>query len=108
MTGITVAGTIIASSQGVSNDKAEGVVVICHDYVGIDKFITGGFRPNKKGSHLYVAAIRDFKTKFPNVNIFFKKIKGHSGNRWNNMADNLAKGVEPALYTNKGLPMFKY
>ena len=63
-------------------------VKIVYDYVGIEAWATGEWRTNKKGTleyKKYYDSIKD--TLF----VQFEKVKGHSGNKYNDMADALAK-----------------
>ena len=60
---------------------------IHHDYEGIARWCTGSGKPIKRGpgvSGFYQQAAR-------RMEIRFVKVKGHSGDRYNDMADSLAK-----------------
>ena len=61
-----------------------------YDYNGIEMWATGKWQANKKGTIAY----RDFcKKVFKKVNVIFHKVKGHSGDRYNDMADSLARNA---------------
>ena len=64
------------------------MVGICFDYEGIEKWCTGAWKANKTGTIAY----REFYQKAcTQVNIRFVKVKGHSGDKYNDLADKLAK-----------------
>lgn len=63
---------------------------IYYDYMGIEKWCTGEWRTNKAGT----AAYRDFYNRIKDsVRVNFIKVKGHSGDEYNDMADALAKAA---------------
>lgn len=63
---------------------------IYYDYMGIEKWCTGEWKANKAGT----AAYRDFYNKIKDsVRVNFIKVKGHSGDEYNDMADALAKAA---------------
>lgn len=63
-------------------------LVICYDYEGIARWPLGEWTPSKKGTKDYKAYYDEVKKK---INIKFIKVKAHSGNEFNEMADELAK-----------------
>ncbi|MDD7403140.1 MAG: ribonuclease H family protein [Butyribacter sp.] len=63
-------------------------LVIYHDYEGIAKWCTGAWKANKEGTKAYKAYYDSICTK---VHIEFVKVKGHSNDKYNDMADHLAK-----------------
>ena len=63
-------------------------ITIYHDYEGIARWCLGDWKANKEGTKAY----RDFYEKAKEqVRIHFKKGTGHSGDHYNDMADQLAK-----------------
>lgn len=63
-------------------------LVIYYDYEGIEKWCTGAWRANKEGTIAY----RDFyRRASQQIKIRFVKVKGHSGDKYNDLADKLAK-----------------
>lgn len=59
-----------------------------YDYEGIAKWCLGEWQARKKGT----AAYRDFyRSVRPVLKVNFIKVKGHSGDRYNDLADELAK-----------------
>ena len=65
-----------------------------YDYMGIAKWCTGEWKTNKAGTIAYKKYYDKVKHK---VKITFNKVKGHSGDKYNDLADKLAKeacGIE--------------
>lgn len=69
-------------------DKEISQIVIFHDYEGIAKWCTGQWKTNKEGTKAYKAFYEKASLK---VKIDFQKVTGHSGDKYNDMADRLAK-----------------
>lgn len=63
-------------------------ISIYHDYEGIAKWCQGLWRTNREGTKAYKAFYEAAKEK---VEIRFVKVEGHSGDKYNDMADKLAK-----------------
>lgn len=61
---------------------------IYHDYEGIAKWCTGEWQAKKEGTKAYKNFYDDIKGK---VKVEFIKVKGHSGDKYNDLADRLAK-----------------
>lgn len=93
-----VAGEIMGSVLAMRYciDRHIPKLVIYHDYEGIARWCTGSWKATKPGT----ASYRDFyKKASEQVQIRFVKVKGHSGNAGNELADQLAKaalGIEKA------------
>ena len=63
---------------------------IYHDYEGIAKWPLGEWKANKEGTIAY----RDFyKSITPELSVTFHKVTGHSGDKYNDEADRLAKSA---------------
>ena len=85
-----VAGEIFGSMAAMEYALNHGItnLSIYYDYMGISKWCTGEWKANKKGTIAY----RDYYNKIKaKVNVQFEKVKGHSGDKYNDMADMLAK-----------------
>ena len=63
---------------------------IFYDYEGIEKWCTGAWKTNKDGTKAYKAFYEQISQK---VKVNFHKVKGHSGDRYNDEADVLAKAA---------------
>lgn len=69
-------------------------VTIYHDYEGIAKWCNGDWKAKKAGTIAYANFYKEASSK---VHIQFVKVKGHSGDKYNELADKLAKealGIE--------------
>lgn len=65
-------------------------LAIYYDYEGIERWCTGEWHCNKKATKQY----KEFYDKaIKSLVIHFIKVKGHSGNRYNEIADKLAKAA---------------
>ena len=85
-----VAGEIKGAEAAMQYAVDEGLdsIVIYHDYEGIAKWCLGDWKANKEGTKAYKAFYDSIKDK---VKVKFVKVKGHSGDKYNEMADKLAK-----------------
>lgn len=85
-----VAGEIKGSEGAMryAADKGYRKIVIYHDYEGIAKWCQGLWKTNKSGTINY-KKVYDELSK--HIHIEFRKVKGHSGDKYNDMADALAK-----------------
>ncbi len=91
-----VAGEIEGASIAMKYcaDNGIGEIDLYYDYVGIEKWCTGGWKTNKKGTAAYKRFYDEISKK---VKVNFIKVKSHSGVEYNEKADRLAKdavGVE--------------
>lgn len=85
-----VAGEIKGSEAAISYAVSKHIssIKIYHDYEGISKWCTGEWKANKEGTIAY----RDFYNNAKKqLKIEFVKVKGHSGDTYNDIADRLAK-----------------
>lgn len=63
-------------------------ISIFYDYEGIEKWCNGDWKAKKPGTTRYVEF---YKNASKYVDVDFIKVKGHSGDKYNDMADELAK-----------------
>ena len=85
-----VAGEIKGSEAAMQYalDHKIPSIIIYHDYQGIASWCNGDWKANKAGTIAY----RDFYQKAKRkINIEFRKVKGHSNDKYNDMVDELAK-----------------
>lgn len=61
---------------------------IFYDYLGIEKWCTGEWKTNKQGTLAYK---KKYDIIQPVLNVVFHKVKAHSNNQYNDIADTLAK-----------------
>lgn len=87
-----VAGEIKGSEAAMQYalDHALPEITIYHDYEGIAKWCTGAWKANKAGTQAYQAFYQEAAHK---VKIHFVKVKGHSNDKYNDIADQLAKSA---------------
>lgn len=89
-----VAGELLGAVRAIEwfeeNKERLGArkLVIYHDYEGIAKWATGAWKANKEGTKEYVDIVKAYQAKFP---IEFVKVAAHTGDKYNEMADRLAK-----------------
>ena len=81
-----IMGARAAMEYAIANNKKR--LVIYHDYEGIAKWPLGIWKTNKEGTIAYKAYYDEAKTK---VSVRFQKVTGHSGDKYNDYADKLAK-----------------
>ena len=85
-----VAGEIqgsMAAMQYCLDNKIKSISIF-YDYEGIEKWCNGDWKAKKEGTQKYVEF---YKNTSKYVDVDFIKVKGHSGDKYNDMADELAK-----------------
>ena len=65
-------------------------LILYFDYEGIEKWCTGVWKTNKEGTIEYKKFYDSIKSK---LNVEFVKVKAHSGDKYNEEADKLAKSA---------------
>ena len=85
-----IAGEIMGSKLAIDHCMANGIksVEIYHDYEGVGAWADGRWKANNpltKGYRDYIADARK------SMDIRFVKVKAHAGNKYNELADRLAK-----------------
>lgn len=85
-----IAGEIVATLQAVNYAVMNkyDVVNIYYDYQGIEAWATGRWNAKKDISEAYIYHIEKLSS---DIKINFIKVKSHSGNKFNNRVDLLAK-----------------
>lgn len=85
-----VAGEIKGAEAAMQYAMENGIssIIIYHDYQGIASWCNGEWKANRPGTVAYREFYRKAKEK---VKIEFRKVKGHSNNKYNDMVDQLAK-----------------
>lgn len=73
-------------------------VEICYDYMGIEMWATGGWSAKNSLTQKYAQFMQENSRK---LDISFKKIVAHTGDKYNEEADKLAKA---ALVEGNGIP----
>lgn len=76
-------------------------IKICYDYTGIEMWATGEWKAKNTLTKKYVDFMKEHGRK---LNISFDKIAAHTGNKYNEEADKLAKA---ALVDGNGIPKIK-
>lgn len=85
-----VAGEIMGSIRAMELCIERGIesLSIFYDYNGIEKWATGEWKANKPGTIMYKNFCKEISDK---LKVKFVKVKGHSGDKYNDLADTLAK-----------------
>ena len=85
-----VAGEIKGAQAAMAYAVEEGLkeITIYYDYAGIAFWCLGDWKANKEGTIAYKEYYDSIKEL---VKVNFVKVKGHSGDKYNDMADALAK-----------------
>jgi len=87
-----VAGEVMGAMKAMSFAKENGYsnLVLYFDYQGIESWALGTWKRNNpltEGYHQFFQSIKK------DLNVKFRKVKGHSGDRYNDRADELAKSA---------------
>lgn len=85
-----VAGELLGSVRAVEYALRNHIpeIVICHDYEGIGAWADKRWKANRVWTKNYADFIEKSRKR---CNIKFKKVKGHSNNKYNDKVDMLAK-----------------
>lgn len=85
-----VGGEIKAVEEALAWCEQNGIkeVTIYHDFLNLEKWATGEFETNNKLTTDYQKYVQN-----SNVKIYWEKVPGHSGVKWNEYVDKLARGM---------------
>ena len=85
-----VAGEIYGSMAAIQAAADAGIasITIFYDYMGIEMWANGQWKTNKEGTRAYKAFIEAIR---PRIEIRFQKVAAHTGVRFNELVDQLAK-----------------
>ena len=79
-------GAMKAMDLALANNLSE--ITICYDYKGVELWATGGWKASKDLTKYYRNTMQN---RMKHVKVNFVKIEAHSGDKWNDEADRLAK-----------------
>ena len=98
-----VTGEMLGSMFAVKWAIAHGYedILICYDYEGIAAWANGVWKAKTELTVKYAAAMKEWGKS---IRISYKKIAAHTGNRYNEMADRLAK---QAIQEEAPIPDFR-
>ena len=81
-----IKGAMIAMNKAI--EKGKDTIYIHYDYTGIENWAKGNWKTNKEGTKSYKGYYDSIKNK---LDVYFIKVKAHSGVQYNEEADQLAK-----------------
>lgn len=95
-----VAGEMLGAMYAVKWAMVNGYqeVELRYDYAGIEKWVQGEWKAKNELAQKYAAAMNEWKKS---IRLSFLKIAAHTNNKYNDMADELAKA---ALINGNGIP----
>ncbi len=95
-----VAGEICAVLQALSWCKAHGIraATIYYDYQGLASWVDGSWKTNTPWTRQYAQAVWD-----SGLTLKWKKVRAHSGEPYNELADQLAKKAAQGEGVNGGM-----
>lgn len=87
-----VSGEVLGAQKAVEFAINRGYkeVTIAYDYQGVESWAIGTWKRNNRITSEYNSFMQE---KMKMIKINFKKIKGHSGDKYNDIADKLAKSA---------------
>ncbi|WP_461611932.1 ribonuclease H1 domain-containing protein [Cytobacillus kochii] len=81
-----IEGALEAVRWSIENDIDQ--LIIFYDYEGLKNWFDGSWKANKETTQSYVKKMKEYANS---IKIHFTKVKAHSGDTYNDMADELAK-----------------
>ncbi len=81
-----ITGAMEAMKYAIENQIKK--IYLHYDYFGIEKWCNGEWKTNKEGTKKYKEYYNSIKDQ---LEVVFVKVKGHSNNQYNDLADSLAK-----------------
>jgi ribonuclease HI len=99
-----IAGELAAAREAIlwCQEQEVKTVTIYHDYEGVAKWATGEWKAKQALSREYAAFVKEC-----GIAVTWRKVRGHTGERWNERADVLARqgagGAEAPTATNPAL-----
>lgn len=87
-----VAGEILGAELAMRKAVELGLqrLDIYHDYQGVASWCLGEWKTNREGTRAYKAYFDSIRER---LEVRFNKVKGHSGDKYNDLADELAKSA---------------
>lgn len=80
-------GEVMASFQAMKwLESADRTATICHDYEGVARWALGQWQAKSSIAKQYVAAAQPYLKR-----VRFQKVAAHTGVKWNELVDKLAK-----------------
>lgn len=83
-----IRGAMVAMEEALL--KGKNTLYLHYDYMGIEKWATSEWKTNKYGTQKYKEYYDSIKDE---LNVIFIKVKAHSGDKYNEEADKLAKSA---------------
>lgn len=95
-----VAGEIEGAKYAMSLciERNIRALTIYYDYEGVENWCTGAWKTNKAGTADYK---RFYDEASKRLDIRFVKVRGHSGDKYNDLADSLAKDAAGIRHSEK-------
>lgn len=86
-----VTGEVYGSMRAIQLARANGFdkIEICYDYLGVEYWVNGSWKAKTELTKEYVSFMNEHMKDLKYVG--FRKIKAHTGEEFNEIADNMAK-----------------
>ena len=95
-----IAGELLGAMQALLYARRKGYarVIVLHDYKGVSMHANGTWKRTNPFSGTYHDWMQAYFRDNPGISVDFRKVAAHSGNRYNELADVMAKtavGMSP-------------